>query len=168
MLSSSEGGIADVVNPRLWGMNLIASEKDTWRRHRRIMGQGFNSKTYSLVWSETQRIYHEMLAGEGWSSSSTSDDAASPKLIDHVDIKAVQDYTFKVTLSVITSCGFGLESKWDEPPMDEKGRASVQEALKLFTDHATLFIIAPEWFFKLPGKWWVSSCYDCFLPLPFY
>lgn len=129
------------------------------------MGQGFNSKTYSLVWSETQRIYREMLAGEGWSSS---DDAASPKLIDHVDIKAVQDYTFKVTLAVITSCGFGLKFKWDELPMDEKGRASVQEALKLFTDHAMLFVIAPEWFFKLPGKWWVSSCYDCFLPLPFY
>lgn len=136
-------------------MNLITSEKDTWRRHRRIMGQGFNSKTYSLVWSETQRIYRDMLACEGWSSSSSSSPSANPKLVDHVDIKAVQDYTFKVALSVITSCGFGIEFKWDEPPMDENGRMSVQEALKLFTDHAMVFVVAPKWFFRLPMKWYV-------------
>lgn len=115
------------------------------------MGQGFNSKTYSLVWSETQRIYHDMLACEGWSSSPS--DTAGPKLVNHVDIKAVQDYTFKVALSVITSCGFGIDFKWDEPPMDENGRMSVQEALKLFTDHGMVFTFAPKWFFKLPGKW---------------
>jgi cytochrome P450 len=29
----------------IWGMNLFASEKETWRRHRRIMGPAFNNKT---------------------------------------------------------------------------------------------------------------------------
>lgn len=123
-------------------MNLIASEKDAWRRHRRIMGQGFNPKTYSLVWSETLRTYRDMLSSEGWSSPSTT----------HVDVKAVQDYTFKVALSVITSCGFGINTRWDEPPMDENGRMSVQEALKRFTDNAMTYVIAPEWAFKLPVK----------------
>jgi cytochrome P450 len=27
-------------------MNLAAAEKDTWRRHRRIIGPAFNNKAY--------------------------------------------------------------------------------------------------------------------------
>ncbi|KAI0262875.1 cytochrome P450 [Gloeopeniophorella convolvens] len=134
-----ESGSAAVlrVTP-LWGVNLIASEKDTWRRHRRIMGPAFNPKAYALVWAETIRIYHDMVATEGWES----------KFV--VDIKAVQDYTFRLALFVISACGFGVTFHWDEPPVGNDGTMSLQKALRIFTESSMLQIFAPKWVLKLP------------------
>ncbi|KAI0262511.1 cytochrome P450 [Gloeopeniophorella convolvens] len=124
----------------LWGMNLIASEKDTWRRHRRIMGPAFNSTTYAFVWAETRRIYRDMVVTEGWESKTV------------VDIKSVQDYTFRVALFVISACGFGVTFHWDEPPVGEDGAMGVQKALRIFAETPGLQAFAPEWVFKLPVR----------------
>ncbi|ETW77975.1 hypothetical protein HETIRDRAFT_420783 [Heterobasidion irregulare TC 32-1] len=125
----------------IWGMNLIASEKETWRRHRRIMGPAFNPKTYSLVWSETLRIFKDMVSSEGWDTK------------DSVEIAVIQEYTFKLALYVISSVGFGLPFIWDAPPTNEDGSMPLQEAFKTFTDHPTLWLAAPKWLYKLPFKW---------------
>ncbi|KAI0049196.1 cytochrome P450 [Auriscalpium vulgare] len=121
-----------------WGMNLIGAEKETWRRHRRIMGPAFNSKTYGLVWAETARVFRDMATVEGWDAQNT------------VNVRAVQDYTFKLALFVISACGFGVPFAWDEPPMNEDGTMGVQKALKVYTDNSLLMVITPEWAFKLP------------------
>ncbi|KAI0064327.1 cytochrome P450 [Artomyces pyxidatus] len=124
-----------------WGMNLIAAEKETWRRHRRIMGPAFNPTMYSLVWSESIRIYRDMVSTEGWDKK------------DVIEISAVQDYTFKFAMFVISACGFGWPFAWDEPPMNEDGSMGIQKALKLYTDNSTVVLFLPEWIFKLPSKW---------------
>lgn len=131
-------------------MNLIASEKETWRRHRRIMGPAFNPKTYSLVWSETLRVFKDMVSSEGWDTK------------DSVEIAVIQKYTFKLALYVISSVGFGLPFIWDAPPTNEDGSMPLQEAFKTFTDHPTLWLAAPKWLYKLPFKWCCQISLDYF------
>ncbi|TFY70798.1 hypothetical protein EVG20_g2210 [Dentipellis fragilis] len=134
----------------MWGMNLIASEKETWRRHRRIMGPAFNQKTYSLVWSETACIYRDM-------STTEFTDATKTKLRDTVYISAVQKYTFKLALFVISSCGFGWNFRWDEPPVNEDGSLTIQEALKIATDHTIMWLAAPKWLYKVSPVPWMRE-----------
>jgi len=67
-----------------WGMNLVASNGETWRKHRRIMGPSFNNRVYQMVWTETLKTYNEMLSAEGWTNRK------------EIDVPLVQSLTFKV------------------------------------------------------------------------
>ncbi|KAI0064321.1 cytochrome P450 [Artomyces pyxidatus] len=121
-----------------WGMNLLSSEKETWRRHRGIMGPAFNTITYSLVWYETIRVYRDMVFCEGWD------------LKDTVDIPAVQDYTLKLALFVISASGFGWPFSWDEEPVNEDGTMGIQKAFKIYLENKVTLVLAPRWIYKLP------------------
>lgn len=48
------------------GDNVVSTEGDMWRRHRRITAPAFNNTTYRNVWDTTVRVYDEMIAAEGW------------------------------------------------------------------------------------------------------
>lgn len=102
------------------------------------MGPAFNATTYGLVWAETARVFRDMAAAEGWDAQNT------------VSVRAMQDYTFKLALLVISTCGFGWSFAWDEPPMNEDGTMGIQKALNVYTTNILLLVIAPEWAFKLP------------------
>ncbi|KAI5123187.1 hypothetical protein M0805_003954 [Coniferiporia weirii] len=135
----------------LWGMNLAGAEGgDLWRRHRRIMGPAFNSKTYAFVWNETLRVYKEMVAAEGW--------LAKPS----VDIPTIQTHTFKLALFIIASCGFGLPFDWNEPPSGKRGSMSLQEALRIVSEYNLLRTSAPKWIWWLPfGKYrYIDTAYQ--------
>ncbi len=86
---------------RLWGMNLVASDTDVWRKHRRIVGPAFNNKLsvplvylfralliivsrYESVWSFTAKTYYDMMRAEGWDGAK------------EVNVTAVQSLTLKV------------------------------------------------------------------------
>ncbi|KAG8808633.1 hypothetical protein FRC17_003861 [Serendipita sp. 399] len=89
---------------RFWGENLVSAKADTWKRHRRILQPAFNSKTYEMVWNESTRFYHEMVAAEKWPLQSGST----------VRLSDCQRWTSRFTLCVILSCGFGIKLGWDE------------------------------------------------------
>jgi len=122
----------------LWGMNLVAAEGETWRKHRRIMGPAFNSKLYQLVWTQTLRTYKEMISAEGWNDK------------DVVDVPVIQKLTFKLALLVIGTCGFGFSFNWGAPPKSSDGSMSVQEALRIVADTHMLAISLPKWAWYLP------------------
>jgi len=85
---------------RLWGMNLVAADGDTWRKHRRVMGPAFNNtlsvflvfilwrhwttSRYDMVWSETMKTYKEMNLAEGWNEKK------------EIEIPVIQKLTFQV------------------------------------------------------------------------
>ena len=48
------------------GFNVVGSEGEVWKRHRRIAAPAFNHATYRNVWSTTARVYADMLDKEGW------------------------------------------------------------------------------------------------------
>ncbi|KAF8649628.1 hypothetical protein AX16_005717 [Volvariella volvacea WC 439] len=122
----------------LWGMNLVSSEGEVWRKHRRIMGPAFNNDLYQLVWAETSKTYYDMVATGEWSK------------IDVIDVPAVQSLTFKLALLIIGKCGFGFPFDWQEPPTALDGTISVQEALRIVADTTTIVLAAPKTIRSLP------------------
>ncbi|KAK7463034.1 hypothetical protein VKT23_007617 [Stygiomarasmius scandens] len=124
----------------LWGMNLVASEGETWRKHRRVMGPAFNSKLYKLVWESSVKTYKDMLATEGWEGK---------KAGEQMEVKSIQDLTFKFALLLIGKCGFGFNFTWADPPQSST-RMPVQEAIRTVADTYMLFVFAPRWVKWLP------------------
>ncbi|KAF8135969.1 cytochrome P450, partial [Mycena galopus ATCC 62051] len=117
----------------LWGMNLVASDGQMWRKHRRIVGPAFNNDLLET----TARTYQDMVQTDGWNKK------------DSVDVPVIQHLTLKLAFMIITSCGFGFESTWATPPT-ENSEMSVQEALSVVADTHMLMIAAPEWLLHLP------------------
>ncbi|KAH7919052.1 cytochrome P450 [Leucogyrophana mollusca] len=122
-----------------WGPNIIAADREVWRKHRRIMGPAFNNETYSLVWSTSQQLYADMLAAEGWNSRNT------------IDVASMQTLTFKFSLLIFASCGFGLPFTWIDPP--SHGDISVQECVQTIARTNVFAVTAPWWAWKLPVPW---------------
>ncbi|KAI0312574.1 cytochrome P450 [Amylostereum chailletii] len=122
-------------------MNLIASERETWRRHRRIMGPPFNNmKTYPLVWNESMRIYRDMVYSEGWEGK------------DVVHASTIQHQTFNFTLLVICACGFGWPFAWSETRKEKsEGKMSLQQALRTLASSIILGAL-PKWAYNVPVK----------------
>ncbi|KAK7044658.1 cytochrome P450 [Favolaschia claudopus] len=122
----------------IWGMNLIGADGNTWRRHRRVVGPSFSSELYKLVWTKTVQTYHDMVQSEGWTSKDTT------------MVPVIQDITMKMAFLIITSCGFGFESTWADPPKSKGDQMPAQEALRIVTDAHMLLVSCPDWILRLP------------------
>ncbi|KIM47101.1 hypothetical protein M413DRAFT_64094 [Hebeloma cylindrosporum] len=123
-----------------WGMNLVAADKETWRKHRRVMGPAFNNNLYEMVWKQTLTTYREMVSAEGWSDKK------------EIDIPVIQQLTFKLALIIIGKCGFGFSFNWFAPPKSEGGKMHVQEALKIVSETYMISLFLPKWIKNLPFK----------------
>ncbi|KAG8761432.1 hypothetical protein FRC14_003845 [Serendipita sp. 396] len=126
----------------LFGRNLISENLESWRRHRRVMQPAFNAKTYDLVWTETTKIYQDMVKTENWPTSPG----------ERVSLESFNKLTYKLGLYVIIACGFGLPFRWAEPPKSTEGSKSVQDNIVTVEKWALLLIMTPKWLFKLPFK----------------
>ncbi|KAF9010234.1 cytochrome P450 [Cyathus striatus] len=124
----------------LWGMNLIAADKEMWRKHRRIMGPAFTQQLYQMVWEQTIETYREMISVEGWADKQS------------VEVMSVQSLTFKLAFLIIGKCGFGFSFNWAEPPSSPDGSMSIQEALRVVADDHMLAIFLPNWIKRLPFR----------------
>jgi len=163
----------------LFGTNLVSENLDDWRRHRRIMQPSFTKSTcvpfigfltcptqvtdpfalsplrisYELVWRETTRLYEDMVKAEKWDT----------KPGGVVTIKSMNQLTFKLGLTVIGCCGFGLASKfkWDDPAKSNSGHGNVQSNILTIETFSLLLVVAPRWLWRLPSTRWVhhDSCY---------
>jgi hypothetical protein len=98
-------------------VSVSSSHKDSgeqWKQHRRVVNPSFSHETYvqyvtlihlpngsisrfTLVHSEVERIYNELVDAEGWIPS----DALSQSGTTHVDIPVVTDLTIKVRLLIL-------------------------------------------------------------------
>ncbi|KAG0706753.1 cytochrome P450 [Suillus ampliporus] len=123
-----------------WGPSVTVAEQDQWRKHRRIVGPAFNNDTYKLVWDTTQRMYADMIDCERWAEKAT------------IDVPRLQQLTFKFTLIIIATCGFGLPFSWADPPSHD-GQMSIQQCLEIITVSNVFAIAAPKWAWKLPLPW---------------
>ncbi|KAG8833850.1 hypothetical protein FRC17_009967 [Serendipita sp. 399] len=126
----------------LFGRNLISENLDNWRRHRRIMQPAFNSKTYEMVWTETTKIYNDMVKTENWPVHQG----------EKVSLECFNNITFKLGLYVIIACGFGLPFSWADPPRNAEGSASVQDNIQTVEKWSLLLIMSPRWLFSLPFR----------------
>ncbi|KAF7344598.1 Cytochrome P450 [Mycena sanguinolenta] len=121
-----------------WGMNIASAEGSMWRKHRRIVGPAFGPELYKLVWNKTLEIYREMVEVEGWKNQNV------------VEIPVVQKITAKLAFLLISTCGFGFSSTWEDSPQTADGAMPIQEALKIVAETSILFTFLPKWLRFLP------------------
>ncbi|KAF7344608.1 hypothetical protein MSAN_01943000 [Mycena sanguinolenta] len=138
-----------------WGMNIISAEGALWRKHRRIVGPAFGPKLYKLVWNKTLEIYRDMIQVDGWKDKNS------------VNIPVTQRITSKLTLLLISTCGFGFPTTWflpisrdffaleltnprDTPPRAADGGMPIQEAFGIFSETIVLAASIPTWLWYLP------------------
>ena len=144
---TAEFGKTDSMSGALlfWGPSVVAVERETWRKHRRIVGPAFNNDTYSLVWNTSKQIYNEWIDAEGWTSKGV------------IDVPVMQALTFKFTLIIIATCGFGFPFSWVEPPRNSPGEMTLQESFKIISETTIFAVGAPKWAWYIPTKWVQST-----------
>ncbi|KAL0565654.1 hypothetical protein V5O48_016370, partial [Marasmius crinis-equi] len=124
----------------MFGENVLSTEGEEWKKHRRIMSPAFGNSLYQLVWDESLKTYRDMVSAEGWIGQKSA------------DVHELQKATFKFALIVLGTCAFGFDFDWSAPPRVADGEMSVQEAMRVVIDNYIFLGFAPEWVKRLPFK----------------
>lgn len=105
---------------RIFGGNVLASEGEEWKRHRKVVGPAFSEHNNRLVWNETVKIVNDLFANV-WGSQ-------SEVYVDNV----VQSVTLPMALYVISIAGFGKRALWQADGNLPPGhKLSFQDALHI-------------------------------------
>ena len=86
---------------KIYGNNVVASEGQLWRHHRKITSPPFSEKNNHLVFAETLGQCQDMV--DSWMDG----DKESSKTIH-----TVADDTMRLSLHVISRAGFGVPLNW--------------------------------------------------------
>lgn len=92
-------GIVDI-----FGVSMLSSEGDNWKRHRRIVAPAFSEKSNTLVWKESLQQGADML--DFWSKLPGNSTR-------RIMVKDTAPDTALMTLHVISGAGFGVKQNWD-------------------------------------------------------
>ena len=152
-------------------MNVLTTEGEDWKRHRRIAAPAFNQTTYRNVWESTVRVYKDILNKEGWESQSSVTIAnfshithkVSRVLVDHIsDTYDVDNIFLKLALFIISICGFGISMPWNFPKRTQDGKLSLQEAVFEVATSILIRSRTPMIFYSLPIKRFLfNSSHPC-------
>lgn len=86
---------------RLYGNNVVTSEGQLWRHHRKITSPPFTEKNNHLVWTETLNQSQAML--NSWLGSQTEGSKT---------IYTIAGDAMRLSLHVISKAGFGVRLQW--------------------------------------------------------
>ena len=94
----------------LFGRNIVASEHDEWRKHRKVASPAFSERNSVLVFQETTRIVMDLF--QMWEQQGKV-----------IAIPDMTNTTFELALQVIASAAFGYSIAWkDEDKVPEGHR----------------------------------------------
>ncbi|KZT20304.1 cytochrome P450 [Neolentinus lepideus HHB14362 ss-1] len=130
---------ASAVVSTLWGDNIVSSEHDMYKRHRRIVGPAFTRSAYVLVAQEAGKLYREMIETETWASSGGG------------DIQSIDHHTSKFALGIISRCAFGLPFPWFNALTNAR-ESSFHNEISTVCEASVLRLAAPGWLWHLPFK----------------
>lgn len=102
---------------KLYGNNVVTSEGQLWRHHRKITSPPFTEKNNHLVWAETLDQGQAMMNGWlGGRKDSTK------------TIYTIADDAMRLSLYVISRAGFGVRLQWPGAEADQaNGHAKEEE-----------------------------------------
>ena len=103
---------------RLYGNNVVTSEGQMWRNHRKIISPQFSETNNHLVWAETLEQSQAMV--NGWCDGNTAK-------IGSKTIRTLKEDTMRLSLYVISRAGFGIQLQW---PTNEKAHADGDTKVK--------------------------------------
>lgn len=84
---------------KFYGSNVVVTEGEEWKRHRKISAPSFSERNTRLVWDETMSIMRE-LCEDVWAGQNT------------IPVPSIVDLTVPITLFVIGVAGFGKRMSW--------------------------------------------------------
>ncbi|KAG7090374.1 hypothetical protein E1B28_009493 [Marasmius oreades] len=125
-----------------WGDNITSVNGDVWRTHRRIVAPSFTTRMYGDVWKSARNVYSDMINSEQWNNKTK------------VSIPQFNTTMCRVTITIISNCGFGLSLKWSDKdgPVSEAPKDDFPEALRIVSETSLHRLLIPSWAFNLPIK----------------
>ena len=97
---------------RIYGNNVVTSDGQMWRNHRKIISPQFSETNNHFVWTETLEQCQAMV--NGWFDGNTAK-------IGSKTIRTLKEDTMRLSLYVISRAGFGVQLQW---PTSEDARAN--------------------------------------------
>ena len=99
----------------IYGKNVVTTEGQEWRHHRKITSPPFAEKNNHLVWSET--LHQAQAMTQSWMGESNDKTQT---------VNSIAEDTMKLSLNIISRAGFGVRSSWIGAT-DEKQREKAQK-----------------------------------------
>lgn len=138
----------------IYGRNLISTEGDEWKQHRKITSPSFNEKNSALAFGEACNQAQAVL--RKWSCTDLEGSAT---------IKCVPEDAQRLMLHIISNVGFGTRLLWpgESPPEGEevsdeqyatyeapKGHSmSFGDSMSTLLEQVYLVLLTPTWLMKL-------------------
>ena len=97
---------------KLYGSNVVSTEGETWKAHRKITSPSFSEKNNRLVWAESifqAQSMMDILMGNSLVSSTVS---------------TLSEDSMRLSLHVINRAGFGQRLQWPQQDQDTKIKAT--------------------------------------------
>jgi cytochrome P450 len=120
----------------IYGRNVISTEGDVWRRHRKVSAPSFSKKISSLVWNETVHQVSSML--QSWKVNRGSKQFA--------EIEDISIFLYQLSLHVISKAGFDRSSS-DELAMNGH-TMSLYEAMHMLIEKLYYIILIPKFLLR--------------------
>ncbi|KAH7026000.1 cytochrome P450 [Microdochium trichocladiopsis] len=133
-----------------YGHNVLTTEGQLWRMHRRITSASFNEKNAALVWRESVKqtfgLINQWLGADGQGNKT---------------IKTVEQDTMALTLNIIMYAGFGVKMFWPGESLPagtdarlakyasldapEQHTMSFKDSLAYTLHHILFLLLTPKW-----------------------
>lgn len=124
----------------LFGKNVVTTEGQLWRHHRKITSPPFTERNNTLVWQESLHQAQSMMSGwmKGQNSSGPLKDVAAESM--------------RLSLHVISRAGFGVRLEW--PHEESKSQIpaghtlSYKQALESLLANIVVILLTPKWILR--------------------
>ncbi|KAJ3484829.1 hypothetical protein NLI96_g5370 [Meripilus lineatus] len=111
-----------------FGDNVVASEHDQWKRHRKISAPAFTEPNNKLVWHETIHVINDLFDNV-WGNR------------DEIAVDHIREVFMPTTLFVISAAAFGRRITWNDEVLPPPGSPN-----DLQVSHDYLYkLILPNW-----------------------
>ncbi|KZV81717.1 cytochrome P450 [Exidia glandulosa HHB12029] len=125
---------------QILGDNVVVTEGDTWKRHRKICAPSFSEQNNKLVWEESIRVTSEALEAWGDATQTGTSHAA--------------DFTMKITLLVLAAASFGRRVSWTDSSGTPPGHSmSFGEAVEVVAHNMAVKVAIPDPLLVLTPHW---------------
>ncbi|KAJ7248888.1 cytochrome P450 [Mycena haematopus] len=125
----------------IYGKNVINTDGDIWRFHRRVTGPVFSERIHSDVWREGMRQAQFMM--QSWTPTSPTSLRAN----------SIGGDLFRLGLNVITGSAYATPLTWSSnPPCAVQTSLSYRESMEQLTAHLMPIFLTPHWALRFFGR----------------
>ncbi|KAK0241060.1 cytochrome P450 [Armillaria nabsnona] len=125
----------------VFGLNIVASEGDTWKKYRKISAPAFSDRNNRLVWEQSLKITGDLI-NTVWKNK------------DVVEVEHAVDVTLPIALNLIGVAGFGRKMDWQADMVLPPGHEMpFRDVLRLVSTGLFTKILIPRWAMGLTPKW---------------